>query len=230
MAKLKDSQFTVQFKTAWTEYYCDNNYDKFKDSSDTLGKSIIDWTNVDHNENPVLGSVFHIQMELCRMTLSEAIREINFELNQTVEKSITFFGAYITSQLFEEIVSGVGYLHSLNPPIIHRDLKPKNILITDGKNGNFVKIGDYGLATYHGLINNLSSQTINPELEVIHTKKRVTDGYIAPEVYGTREYNEKCDMFSLGSIMMDLFCIKKDLNTSYEETIWDLMNKYVKLF
>ena len=74
--------------------------------------------------------------------------------------------------------------------IMHRDLKPANILIE--KNHN-VKIADFGLAT------------------LVYTdqylfKKCGTPGYMAPEIYkyndqvASTAYNEKCDIFSLGSI------------------------------
>ncbi|TKY73859.1 serine/threonine-protein kinase WNK6 [Spatholobus suberectus] len=44
-----------------------------------------------------------------------------------------------------QILMGLNYLHSHNPPIIHRDLKCDNIFI-NGHRGE-VKIGDLGLAT-----------------------------------------------------------------------------------
>ncbi|XP_031131047.1 serine/threonine-protein kinase WNK8-like isoform X2 [Ipomoea triloba] len=44
-----------------------------------------------------------------------------------------------------QILRGLHYLHSHNPPIIHRDLKCDNIFI-NGNHGE-VKIGDLGLAT-----------------------------------------------------------------------------------
>lgn len=44
-----------------------------------------------------------------------------------------------------QILRGLHYLHSHNPPIIHRDLKCDNIFV-NGNNGE-VKIGDLGLAT-----------------------------------------------------------------------------------
>lgn len=43
-----------------------------------------------------------------------------------------------------QILRGLHYLHSHNPPIIHRDLKCDNIFV-NGNNGE-VKIGDLGLA------------------------------------------------------------------------------------
>lgn len=44
-----------------------------------------------------------------------------------------------------QILRGLEYLHSHNPPIIHRDLKCDNIFV-NGNHGE-VKIGDLGLAT-----------------------------------------------------------------------------------
>lgn len=44
-----------------------------------------------------------------------------------------------------QILKGLHFLHTRNPPIIHRDLKCDNIFIT-GPTGS-VKIGDLGLAT-----------------------------------------------------------------------------------
>ena len=44
-----------------------------------------------------------------------------------------------------QILRGLDYLHSHNPPIIHRDLKCDNIFV-NGNHGE-IKIGDLGLAT-----------------------------------------------------------------------------------
>lgn len=43
---------------------------------------------------------------------------------------------------FQQIISGLDYIHSLN--ICHRDLKPENLLLDAGKN---IKIADFGMAT-----------------------------------------------------------------------------------
>jgi serine/threonine protein kinase len=61
------------------------------------------------------------------------------------ESVLTLLGYYISCQLFIEVLKGVRYLHKQKPPIIHRDIKPLNILITNGINGRFVKLADFGL-------------------------------------------------------------------------------------
>jgi serine/threonine protein kinase len=109
---------------------------------------------------------------------------------------MTPLGYYISSQLFEEILESVDYLHKQK--IIHRDLKPNNILITDGTNGRFVKIADFGLATFH-LFDGQS-----------HTKYKGTIRYAAPEVMSSRKYDTKADIYSLGVILQELFNI--DIN------------------
>jgi len=105
---------------------------------------------------------------------------------------------YISGELFKEILEAVNYLHSLKPPIIHRDLKPNNILITEGLNGRFVKIADFGLATFH----KFDQQT--------HTKGLGNVKYVAPEVVRGRTYDMKADIYSLGVVSQDLFDV--DIN------------------
>jgi len=62
-----------------------------------------------------------------------------------------------------QILEGLLYLHSHNPPVIHRDLKCDNIFV-NGNQGE-VKIGDLGLAAIlqqansaHSVIGNVSPE------------------------------------------------------------------------
>jgi serine/threonine protein kinase len=109
-------------------------------------------------------------------------------------------GYYISCELFKEILESVDYLHKQK--VIHRDLKPNNILITDGKNGRFVKIADFGLATIH----EFDGQT--------HSQYLGTIRYAAPEVMRSRNYDMKADIYSLGFILHELFNI--DINEYIE--------------
>ncbi|XP_063295015.1 receptor-interacting serine/threonine-protein kinase 3-like isoform X2 [Pelobates fuscus] len=51
-------------------------------------------------------------------------------------------------QILYQVVLGMNYLHSLDPPIIHRDLKPGNVLLNRHLD---VKITDFGLSKILGM-------------------------------------------------------------------------------
>ncbi|KAL5702295.1 non-specific serine/threonine protein kinase [Ranunculus cassubicifolius] len=86
-----------------------------------------------------------------------------------------------------QILRGLLYLHSLDPPVIHRDLKCDNIFI-NGNQGE-VKIGDLGLAA------------ILRKSHVAHCVG--TPEFMAPEVY-KEEYNELVDIYSFGMCILEM--------------------------
>ncbi|XP_004494680.1 probable serine/threonine-protein kinase WNK9 [Cicer arietinum] len=86
-----------------------------------------------------------------------------------------------------QILEGLLYLHSHDPPVIHRDLKCDNIFI-NGNQGE-VKIGDLGLAAI---------------LRKSHAAHCVgTPEFMAPEVY-EEEYNELVDIYSFGMCVLEM--------------------------
>ncbi|MQM01212.1 hypothetical protein Taro_033965 [Colocasia esculenta] len=90
-----------------------------------------------------------------------------------------------------QILRGLLYLHSLDPPVIHRDLKCDNIFI-NGNQGE-VKIGDLGLAAI---------------LRKSHAAHCVgTPEFMAPEVY-EEEYNELVDIYSLGMCILEMVTLE----------------------
>ncbi|KAL7203147.1 hypothetical protein ACSBR2_016454 [Camellia fascicularis] len=86
-----------------------------------------------------------------------------------------------------QILRGLDYLHSQNPPIVHRDLKCDNIFV-NGNHGE-IKIGDLGLATV------MQQPTAK---SVIGTPE-----FMAPELY-EEEYNELVDIYSFGMCMLEM--------------------------
>ncbi|CAN1266285.1 Probable serine/threonine-protein kinase WNK4 [Linum perenne] len=88
-----------------------------------------------------------------------------------------------------EILQGLVYLHSHDPPIIHRDLKCDNIFV-NGHLGQ-VKIGDLGLAAVLRDSQSAHSVIGTPE-------------YMAPELY-EEDYNELVDVYSFGMCVMEMF-------------------------
>ena len=77
----------------------------------------------------------------------------------------------------------------------HRNLKPENILIKfiDNNQNNFdIKLTDFGLS-----VNNINSTNLE-------YSKVETQNYMAPEIE-TFMYNNKCDLWSLGVILYELY-------------------------
>jgi alpha-tubulin suppressor-like RCC1 family protein len=140
-------------------------------------------------------STLYIQMDLCEKTLDEIRKEIHNDFTLMFNNLLTPLGYYITSELLIEILKGVDYLHKQN--IIHRDLNPDNILLTDGINGRFVKIADFGLAKVY-------------DKTKLNTQDRGHSKYMAPEVIHSQKYDTKADIFSLGIIVQQLFKINYD--------------------
>ncbi|KAK7353981.1 hypothetical protein VNO80_19437 [Phaseolus coccineus] len=92
----------------------------------------------------------------------------------------------------KQILEGLFYLHSNNPPIIHRDLKCDNIFV-NGNQGE-VKIGDLGLAAILQQANSAHSVIGTPE-------------FMAPELY-EEEYNELVDIYAFGMCLLELVTVE----------------------
>ena len=86
-----------------------------------------------------------------------------------------------------QILRGLEYLHSHDPPIVHRDLKCDNIFVNG--NAGEIKIGDLGLAAM------LDHQRTH---SVIGTPE-----FMAPELY-EEDYDERVDIYSFGMCLMEL--------------------------
>ncbi|KGN64347.1 probable serine/threonine-protein kinase WNK3 [Cucumis sativus] len=87
-----------------------------------------------------------------------------------------------------QILEGLLYLHSHDPPVIHRDLKCDNIFV-NGNQGE-VKIGDLGLAAILQQARSAHSVIGTPE-------------FMAPELY-EEEYNELVDIYAFGMCLLEL--------------------------
>ncbi|CAI9738199.1 mitogen-activated protein kinase kinase kinase 7-like isoform X3 [Octopus vulgaris] len=88
---------------------------------------------------------------------------------------------------------GVEYLHSMKPKaLIHRDLKPPNLLLIMG--GKVLKICDFGTAC---------------DIQTHMTNNKGSAAWMAPEVFEGSNYSEKCDVFSWGIILWEIFTRRK---------------------
>lgn len=92
-----------------------------------------------------------------------------------------------------QCAKGVAYLHGMKPKaLIHRDLKPPNLLLIMG--GTVLKICDFGTAC---------------EFQTHMTNNKGSAAWMAPEVFEGCNYSEKCDVFSWGIILWEVFTRKK---------------------
>ncbi|KAI3717425.1 hypothetical protein L1987_69030 [Smallanthus sonchifolius] len=88
-----------------------------------------------------------------------------------------------------DIAKGLSYLHSKK--IILRDVKPDNILID---NQNRMKLADFG-------------ESVSEPLELLFTSGEIgTRGYMAPEVVSRKPYGHKCDVYSFGICLWEIYC------------------------
>jgi tRNA A-37 threonylcarbamoyl transferase component Bud32 len=189
MKKLK-SRFVVEHIDSWIE----ENTMKFEDFKATHSASNISSSHpIFDRENTVL---LYIQMEFFSQSLNEVIKQLSNELRENASKIMKTLCYYICCELLTEIIECLNYLHKND--IIHMNLKPLNILITNGINGRFVKLGNFGLSLSHEFYN--ESQ--------IH--RSGTHKYMAPEVLISREFDIKADIYSLGVIIRELFFLKSN--------------------
>jgi alpha-tubulin suppressor-like RCC1 family protein/tRNA A-37 threonylcarbamoyl transferase component Bud32 len=190
MKKLK-SRFVIEHIDSWIE----KNTLKFEGYSETSSSSNISLSHPIFD--PRKSILLHIQMEFCCQTINEVMKQLLKELKENDSQNIKTLCYYICCELFTEIIECVDYLHGRN--VIHRDIKPANILITNGINGRFVKLADFGLSVNHEFI------------DQSHTQCSGTIKYMAPEVLISRKYDTKADIFSLGKIVEQLFLFDSEM-------------------
>lgn len=124
------------------------------------------------------------------------------ELFDKIKERNGFFTERDAATILKSIFQAVAYCHSMK--LVHRDLKPENIIL-EGNNLENIKLIDFGTANI-----------ISPNQKF---KERLgTAYYIAPEVL-KKNYDEKCDLWSIGVIMYILLTGEPPFNGENDEEI-----------
>lgn len=101
------------------------------------------------------------------------------------------YSEHDAASIIKSILDAIAYCHSKG--IVHRDLKPENFLFLTESEESPIKIIDFGLSRH------------KDANEAMMKTKVGTPYYVAPEVL-RREYNEACDIWSIGVITYILLC------------------------
>ena len=137
-------------------------------------------------------------MEFCSQNLRNIVEVKPQVFGRQLGEAMDCVEYFISCEILRQMLESVQYLHELNPQIIHRDLKPENILIAENvRNGRFVKLCDFGLATVH-------DKDINYITRDKHSKGVGTIKYQAPEIANGSKYGHKVDIYSLAIIGAEL--------------------------
>lgn len=135
----------------------------------------------------------------------------------TDEEFYSDFTERDAANIMEQVFAGINYCHSTG--IVHRDLKPENLLLesnvssTDlgGKNKFKIKIIDFGTSNRFEKGGKMQERYGTPY-------------YIAPEVL-KKNYNEKCDIWSLGVILYILLVGYPPFNGAEDSQIISAVKK-----
>ncbi|CAK7327103.1 unnamed protein product [Dovyalis caffra] len=95
----------------------------------------------------------------------------------------------VVIQLALDLARGLSYLHSKK--IVHRDVKTENMLLDSHRT---LKIADFGVAR------------IEAQNPCDMTGETGTLGYMAPEVLDGKPYNRRCDVYSFGICLWEIYC------------------------
>mmetsp|Transcript_4738 Transcript_4738/g.5133 ORF Transcript_4738/g.5133 Transcript_4738/m.5133 type:complete len:757 (+) Transcript_4738:39-2309(+) len=104
-----------------------------------------------------------------------------------------------------QMTKGVIALHQNTPQIMHRDLKSLNILVSKDW---IIKVADFGLARFDDA----------SQLQTLH-QMRGTFAYLGPEIYHSKKFTPKTDVYALGVIFWEMVtrCVTGVYTQPYSE-------------
>ena len=103
------------------------------------------------------------------------------------------FRKYKIKEWFSGVLLAMDFLHKNK--IYHRDMKTANVLIVAEGDQEVLKICDFGLSKQ------------NEETSKAANTKVGTRQYMSPEVLRGQEYKKDADIWSLGCVLFEMWCV-----------------------
>jgi len=145
-------------------------------------------------------AILYIVMEYCsRGDLAELIRRCR--------RKRIFVDEQVIWKILTQLALAVRDCHRSDGIILHRDIKPKNVFLDEENNA---KLGDFGLSCVLSKRSRFSHACVGTPL------------YMSPEQVTGRNYNEKCDIWSLGCLIYELAALNPPFVASNQ---YDLIDK-----
>jgi calcium/calmodulin-dependent protein kinase I len=114
------------------------------------------------------------------------------------------------ADLMYNLIGAISHMHSKG--IFHRDIKLDNLFVPEAKRLPFVLLSNFCYSESFKLNKGASSPAQG-------YKKCGTPGYVAPEIFKTKNYDQKIDIFSLGVVFYILVYGKMPFEGKDQEEI-----------
>ncbi|TDL15591.1 kinase-like protein, partial [Rickenella mellea] len=116
--------------------------------------------------------------------------------------------------LLSDVVEGLLYLHSFEPPVVHGDLKGANILVT---HSGTACLGDFGLTRFRDSQENISQSTTG---NANGTSRWMAPELLVSDVSGRNIHvNRGSDMYSFGCVCLEVFTGKVPFSEIVREAV-----------
>ncbi|CAI9090638.1 OLC1v1025459C1 [Oldenlandia corymbosa var. corymbosa] len=130
----------------------------------------------------------------------------NGSLDSLLHSSSHFLNIMQRLTILIDVACALQYLHSGNvTPIVHCDLKPSNVLLDQEM---VAHVSDFGISKLLGL-----------DDSVTYTNTLATLCYVAPEYASEGLVSTRCDVYSFGIMMMEVFTKKSPSDEMFSENL-----------
>ena len=123
-------------------------------------------------------------------------------------------------EIIKPVCDALSEAHSLG--IVHRDIKPDNIFLHQSKQGEVIKVVDFGIAK-------LVDDQVEGKQEDLTESGVIlgTPTYMAPERLKCQAYDGRSDVYSLGMVLYEMLTGKKPFDFSGKNIV-NIVLKHIK--